>query len=91
MSPERVTRLHGRIADLVALLRDDGRREDVSSELPQLEVLHDEIERLMEDRSHPDLSLAERLREALDRIESAHPKASLLIGRISDALSELGI
>ena len=36
-------------------------------------------------------SLGDKLRESLERFEGKHPKLTGVVGRIADALSELGI
>ena len=43
-----------------------------------------------EERDAPD-SLVERLRSAADRFEESHPALTVVVGRLADALANLGI
>jgi hypothetical protein len=44
-----------------------------------------------EEPSERDQGFAEQLNQALERFEGEHPKLTAVVGRIADALSDLGI
>jgi hypothetical protein len=51
-----------------------------------------DIERLLaQDESGGAEPLAERLRAATERFEETHPKLTAVVGRVADALANLGI
>jgi hypothetical protein len=51
-----------------------------------------DIERLLaQDESGGAAPLAERLRAATERFEETHPKLTAVVGRLADALANLGI
>jgi hypothetical protein len=56
-------------------------RSDVGAVLSEKETLHP--------RRYE--SLAARLREGIEELEASHPNAALLMGRVVDALANLGI
>lgn len=89
MAPERTRKLHDAVTALVDRLRSE--EEEVDDALPELEQLHAELGELLEAQSATPHSLGERLRATLDRFESRHPRTTMMIGRIADALSEAGL
>ena len=89
MAPERTRQLREAVSDLVAQLRSDD--EGIDGALPELERLHDELEGLLAEQAPPPASLGERLRATLDRFESRHPRTTMMVGRIADSLSEMGL
>ena len=89
MAPERTRELHESVSALLERLRAD---DDQSNEaLPELEQLHAELGQLLEQRGSTPASLAGRLRTTLERFEERHPRTAMLVGRIADALSEMGL
>ena len=89
MSPERTRKLHEAVAGLLARLREDD--QEIPEALPDLERLHDELGALIAEQSTPSPSLADQLRETLEQFESEHPRTTMRIGRIADALAEMGL
>lgn len=89
MGPERTRALHEAVSELLTRLRTD--EEGARDALPELEALHDELEALLEDEAATPPTLGERLRAALERFEAEHPRGTFLVGRIADALSEMGL
>lgn len=93
MSQPRHDSLHALVGDLLSILHDERHRSEIAAEVEHLGQLHDEIEAAV---SEVEVDTAEegvlgRLRSAIHRLEVAHPDATVVIGRISSALSELGI
>jgi hypothetical protein len=57
-----------------------------------LSELASDIERLLADKaSGGGQPLADRLRTAAQRFEQTHPKLTAVVGRVADALANLGI
>ena len=57
-----------------------------------LAEVSEEIERLLgEEEPGPGEALAERLREAAERFEQSHPALTAVVGRLANALANLGI
>jgi hypothetical protein len=90
MSPERTRKLHEAVAGLLARLREDDEGVPEAA-LPDLERLHDELAELIEEQKPAEAGLADQLRETLERFESEHPRTTMMVGRIADALSEMGL
>ena len=89
MAPERTRQLHQAVSGLLERLRTD--EEDVERALPELEQLHRELESLLAQEEALPRSLTDRLRAILERFESRHPRTALMVGRIADQLSEMGL
>ena len=89
MPPERTRELHNSLSDLLTSLRAEEDQSDAT--LQELEQLHSEIGQLLEKRDATTAPVAGRLRAALDRFEAKHPRTALLVGRIAESLSEMGL
>jgi hypothetical protein len=65
------------------------------AERETLERLRADIEALLSEREDVPAQhykgLAERLREDIEQLEASHPQATLLMGRVIDALANIGI
>ena len=90
MSPERTRQLHEAVSALVERLRSE-EEEDVDRALPELERLHRQLESLLAQEAPPPSLLTKQLRAAVDRFEARHPRTALMVGRIADSLSEMGL
>lgn len=93
MTDGRDESLHELVGELLSILHDDKSRSEIAAEVDHLGQLHDEIEAAVAEVEvdTADEGVLGRLRSAIHRLEVAHPDATVLIGRISSALSELGI
>ncbi|MEE2663284.1 MAG: DUF4404 family protein [Myxococcota bacterium] len=89
MAPDRTRKLHEAVSALVERLRSD--EEGIDRALPELEQLHEELGGLLEQAAAPPSSLGKRLRATLDRFESRHPRTTMMVGRIAESLSEMGL
>ena len=85
--------LQARLEELHAALQQVDSLDD--SERATLERLRGDIATLLEERedvpAHHYKGLAERLREDVEQLEASHPQAALLMGRVIDALANIGI
>jgi archaellum component FlaC len=83
---ERLQELHAELQEVDSV--DAGQRET-------LQRLRNDIEALLARRetleAHHYKSLAERLREDIEQLKASHPQATMLMGRVIDALANLGI
>ena len=85
-------------------LRD--RLEELHKELQQINSVDDDerkilkkmigdIDKLIEtedtDQHHTYDRLGEGLREGIERFEASHPRATMLMGQLADALAKIGI
>ncbi|HYV04063.1 MAG TPA: DUF4404 family protein [Blastocatellia bacterium] len=59
--------------------------QKLTSDIKKLLEAHDRDEHLVPDR------LGERLREAIERFEASHPRVTMLMGQVIDALANIGI
>jgi len=89
--PQRTQRLHDQLGTLLDDLREVDDAETVRSDVPELEALQAELARILEEPAPPSSALVDRLRAALERFETRHPKLTLLTGRLADSLSDLGV
>lgn len=89
MPPERTRELHETLSDLLTRLRAEEQQSDAT--LLELERLHSEIGELLARRDPTTAPVAGRLRTALEQFEAKHPRTALLVGRIADSLSEMGL
>lgn len=87
--PERTRKLHAQLGKLLGELQDVDDADDVRGDVPELEAVQAELERILEEPPPP--ALTDQLRAALERFEERHPKLTLLTGRIADTLSEMGL
>ena len=79
------------LAERGVLFQVDSSELDADSKTLLAELAGD-IERLLEDESATgDAPLAERLADATERFEASHPRLTAIVGRIANALSNLGI
>ena len=85
--------LHARLEELHTALQQVDTLD--ATERATLERLRGDIEALLSEREDVSAQhykgLAERLREEIEQIEASHPQAALLMGRVIDALANLGI
>ena len=68
--------------------------DDLANETrAELRETADEIRRALDPTEETELSvsLRERLSSALDSFEESHPRLTAAVGRVADALSDLGI
>lgn len=83
---ERLEQLHGELQQIECV--DESERQT-------LEKLMADIEKLTGARetAHEHLydRLGEGLREGIERFEASHPRATMLMGQVADALANLGI
>jgi predicted negative regulator of RcsB-dependent stress response len=85
--------LHIQLEELHAALRQVDSPD--AAEQETLRRLRGDIEALLARRddatAHHYKGLAERLREDVEQLEASHPQATLLMGRVIDALANIGI
>ncbi|HKP14274.1 MAG TPA: DUF4404 family protein [Blastocatellia bacterium] len=85
--------LHQQLAELHAELQQVDSLD--AAERETLQRLRGDIETLLAQREdatpHHYKGLAERLREDIEQLEASHPQATLLMGRVIDALANIGI
>ncbi len=62
-----------------------------AAERERLERLIGDVREHVEQERHEPQSLADRLQEATAHLEQTHPRLTLAIGAVADALSRLGI
>ena len=92
--PERTRRLHETLSRLLEQLRSaDLDDEQLEKDLPELESVHSEISRILSEETPQDLpeSLGERVRESARAFEERHPQLTMLMGRVMEALNEMGL
>ena len=89
MSPEKTRELHESLSDLLGRLRAEDEQSDET--VRELEQLHNELGQLLEQRDATPAPIAGRLRNTLERFEAKHPRTALLVGRIAESLSEMGL
>jgi hypothetical protein len=83
---DRLRELHGELQQIESV--DEGQQQ-------LLQALMNDIKKLTEkgasgDRDVPD-RLGEGLKEGIELFEASHPRATMLMGQVVDALSKLGI
>jgi hypothetical protein len=87
------TRLRATLDELQRTLEEPGAVDAESRQL--LGELVEEIQALLdrapEDRADSDPSLLDRLTEMTQRFEKSHPALTAAVGRVANALSNLGI
>jgi len=85
--------LHTRLEELHAALEQTDSLD--AAERATLLRLRGDIEALLSGREDATAQhykgLAERLREDVEQLEASHPQATLLMGRVIDALANIGI
>jgi hypothetical protein len=85
--------LHTKLEQLRVELQDIDSLEEGKQQL--LQKLISDIEKLIEAREgdHPPDSdrLGEGLREGIELFEASHPRATMLMGQVIDALAKMGI
>ena len=83
---EHLEHLHSELASTEAI--DDRSRELLGEVLGDIQTL---LDRSSQDRSQEPEGLVERLRDATRQFEETHPTLAAAVGRVMDALSNLGI
>jgi hypothetical protein len=83
---ENLERLHAELASTEAV--DDRSRELLGEILGEIQAL---LDRSGEEANHEPEGLIDRLRDATRSFEETHPKLATAVGRVVDALSNLGI
>jgi len=86
MSPDQLRTL---LEALHAELRRTDAVDDRSRDL--LRAVEGDIRQALERSDEQPESLAERLRETLERFEGTHPQRSEAVGRVLDPLVQMGI
>lgn len=85
--------LHAQLEELHAALQQTDSLD--AAERDTLLRLRGDIETLLAGREDATAQhykgLAERLREDIEQLEASHPQATLLMGRVIDALANIGI
>lgn len=85
--------LHDRLEQLRAELRQIESLEEGKQQL--LQKLISDIEKLIEadenDHRHASDRLGEGLKEGIELFEASHPRATMLMGQVIDALAKMGI
>lgn len=85
--------LHNRLEELHNELKQIESIDEAERQL--LQKLMDDIRKLGETRETDQNSvydpLGEGLREGIERLEASHPRATMLMGQIVDALAKLGV
>jgi HSP90 family molecular chaperone len=85
--------LHNRLEQLHAELQQVESVDE--SERQILQKLMSDIKKLVEegetDQHHVYDRLGEGLREGIERLEASHPRATMLMGQVVDALAKMGI
>ncbi|MEK6409894.1 MAG: DUF4404 family protein [Acidobacteriota bacterium] len=82
----RLEQLHGELQQIESV--DENERETlqkVMSDIKKLLEGPEADERDVHDR------LGEGLREGIERLEASHPRATMLMGQVIDALAKIGI
>jgi len=83
---EHLEELHSELASTEAV--DDRSRELLGEVLGDIQTL---LDRSGPDRDQEPEGLGERLRDATRQFEETHPKLAAAVGRVVNALSNLGI
>jgi predicted component of type VI protein secretion system len=83
---ERLEELHAELASTESV--DDRSRELIARVLDDVQALLDRAEPAAEDEPE---GLVDRLRDATRHFEESHPTLAAAVGRVVDALSNLGI
>lgn len=81
--------LRRRLAELHQKLESEPEVDAESKRL--LEALTEDIDRLLDPDDQDPESLGDRLAEGVRRFEESHPELAVALGRIADALSNMGI
>lgn len=85
--------LHNRLEELHNELKQIESVDEDERQL--LQKLMDDITKLREaqesDQHHVYDPLGEGLREGIERLEASHPRATMLMGQVIDALAKIGI
>jgi hypothetical protein len=83
---DRLEQLHGELQEIESV--DERERQ-------LLRTLMSDIKKLTEAAAsdHPDVSdrLGEGLKEGIELFEASHPRATMLMGQVIDALAKMGI
>ncbi|MCG8589260.1 MAG: DUF4404 family protein [Proteobacteria bacterium] len=87
--PERSSRLADTLAELHQQLEDT---HDLAPEdREELERAADEIREILGPEASAPAELSERLRKTVRRFEETHPRLTAVVGRVIDALADMGI
>ncbi len=86
MSDKELTRL---LHEVHTELEDQGAVSDEQREL--MRDLMDDIRRTLGEEETDDLSVGDRLNEAVDDFQQSHPTIAFTLRRIIDALARMGI
>ncbi len=83
---DRLEELHGELQQINSVNENDRQL---------LQRLNGDINKLMEagdsDQHHVYDRLGEGLKEGIERLEASHPRATMLMGQLVDALAKIGI
>jgi hypothetical protein len=60
------------------------------AEVDKLKEAIDEIQAVIDNKTHPPASLGDRLRETAIEFEASHPILTMNLGRIADILQRMG-
>ena len=82
----RLQELHGELQQIESV--DEGQRQLLQALMSDIQKLTDKG--AGDDRDVPD-RLGEGLKEGIELFEASHPRATMLMGQVVDALSKMGI
>jgi hypothetical protein len=83
---ERLEELHNELQQIHSV--DEGERQILQKVIGDINKL---IEAGDSDQPHVYDRLGEGLREGIERLEASHPRATMLMGQVVDALAKIGI
>ena len=83
---ERLQQLHSQLQQLEFVDEPDRKLlQQLSADIQEL------LEQGERDETHHYRRLGERLRDAIEQLEAAHPSVAMLMGQMIDALAKMGI
>ncbi|HXU35176.1 MAG TPA: DUF4404 family protein [Blastocatellia bacterium] len=83
---ERLEQLHGELQQIECVDESDRQTlEKLMADIEKLTGSRDTVHENLYDR------LGEGLREGIERFEASHPRTTMLMGQVADALAKIGI
>jgi hypothetical protein len=82
----RLEQLHGELQQIESV--DENERQILQQLMSDIKKL---VEEGQTDQHHVYDRLGEGLREGIERFEASHPRATMLMGQVVDALAKMGI
>ena len=83
---ERIQELHNELQQIESV--DEGERQILQKMIGDISRLNEAGD---SDQHHVYDRLGEGLREGIERFEASHPRATMLMGQVVDALAKIGI